>query len=139
MSNQELLACTSCLRLSLEFFFYTSSFNEHFFRFKTFKIIKNFRERQKYEKQISEVSQELESMRMSVAKLLEENEKLPESERIDKHEFELVNQFIKIYNQNKGRFKDNPKVIPLFHPTFFIRMLKNSNAESLLELRRKKI
>jgi len=91
MSNQELLACTSCLRLSLEFFFYTSSFNEHFFRFKTFKIIKNFRERQKYEKQISEVSQELESMRMSVAKLLEENEKLPESERIDKHEFELVN------------------------------------------------
>lgn len=48
------------------------------------------RERQKYEKQISEVSQELEAMRLSVAKLLEENEKLPESERIDRHEFELV-------------------------------------------------
>ena len=55
---------------------------------------KNFpRERQKYEKQITEVSQELEAMRLSVFELLEENEKLPESERIDRHEFELVKYF----------------------------------------------
>ena len=30
-------------------------------------------------------------MRLSVFELLEENEKLPESEKIDRHEFELVN------------------------------------------------
>jgi hypothetical protein len=57
------------------------------------KYYKNCRERQKYEKQITEVSQELEAMRLSVLELLEENEKLPESERIDRHEFELVRSF----------------------------------------------
>ena len=49
-----------------------------------------FRERQMYEKQITEVSQELESMRLAVLELLKQNEQLPESERIDRHEFELV-------------------------------------------------
>ena len=47
------------------------------------------RERQKYESQINEVTNALDELRTKVAELLEENEKLPESERIDRHEFEL--------------------------------------------------
>ena len=47
------------------------------------------RERQKYESQINEVTNALDELRTQVASLLEENEKLPESERIDRHEFEL--------------------------------------------------
>ena len=47
------------------------------------------RERQKYESQINEVTNALDELRTKVASLLEENEKLPEAERIDRHEFEL--------------------------------------------------
>ena len=47
------------------------------------------KERQKYEVQINEVTNALDELRTNVAKLLKENEKLPESERIDRHEFEL--------------------------------------------------
>ena len=43
----------------------------------------------RYETSINEVSEELEAMRARVAELLEENRKLPESERIDENEFEL--------------------------------------------------
>ena len=43
----------------------------------------------RYETSINEVSEELEAMRSRVAELLEENRKLPESERIDENEFEL--------------------------------------------------
>ena len=46
-------------------------------------------ERKRYESSINEVSAELEAMRAKVAELLEENNRLPESERMDVHEFEL--------------------------------------------------
>ena len=41
------------------------------------------RERKRYEASINEVTTELESMRTKVAELLEENNSLPESERMD--------------------------------------------------------
>ena len=41
------------------------------------------RERKRYEASINEVTTELESMRTKVAELLEENNRLPESERMD--------------------------------------------------------
>lgn len=47
------------------------------------------RERKRYEASINEVTSELESMRTKVAELLEENNALPEAERMDVHEFEL--------------------------------------------------
>jgi len=47
------------------------------------------RERKRYEASINEVTTELEGMRSKVAELLEANDRLPESERIDVHEFEL--------------------------------------------------
>ena len=47
------------------------------------------KERKKYENQINQVSEELEALRNRVQELLVENDKLPESERIDRHEFEL--------------------------------------------------
>ena len=47
------------------------------------------RERKRYEATINEVTSELEAMRAKVAELLEENNKLPESERMDVHDFEL--------------------------------------------------
>ena len=47
------------------------------------------RERKKYEASINEITEELESMRNKVAELIEQNNQLPESERIDVHEFEL--------------------------------------------------
>ena len=43
----------------------------------------------RYETSINEVSEELERMRAKVAELLEENNRLPEAERMDVHEFEL--------------------------------------------------
>ena len=43
----------------------------------------------RYEISINEVSEELERMRAKVAELLEENNRLPEAERMDVHEFEL--------------------------------------------------
>lgn len=46
-------------------------------------------ERKKYEASINEVTAELEAMRNKVAELIEQNNQLPESERIDVHEFEL--------------------------------------------------
>ena len=47
------------------------------------------RERKRYEQTINEVTTELEAMRAKVAELLEENNKLPEAERMDVHDFEL--------------------------------------------------
>jgi hypothetical protein len=47
------------------------------------------RERKRYESSINEVSAELEAMRSKVVELLAENNRLPESEGIDVHEFEL--------------------------------------------------
>ena len=41
------------------------------------------RERKRYEASINEVTSELETMRTKVAELLEENNRLPESERMD--------------------------------------------------------
>ena len=41
------------------------------------------RERKRYEASINEVTSELESMRTKVAELLEENNALPEAERMD--------------------------------------------------------
>ena len=47
------------------------------------------KERRKYESQINDITKDLEKMKLRVGQLLSENEKLPEKEMIDRHEFEL--------------------------------------------------